>query len=285
MGAARHRGRDLFLTAGEPQWLLARFAYGLFDAPLVGEEVDIAVLRGCGASWETLGTVKTSRSGEHPPVEDVEDDGGRVFFQVPPGKELGAGRHRVRFTVAGDSTSAELFIEVVRVGTPLFVADMDGTLTTSETAQFGALFTGVTPDANPDAAAVLSLLAARGYRPFYLSARPEWLVGRSREFLATRGFPGGVLHTTLGGTGALGAAATEFKMRELQRLAQRGLRPAFAFGNTDSDADAYAKAAVTPADKRLFVRFTDEAHGGRRVDSFNELLPELQALNPACPPP
>ena len=32
-------------------------------------------------------------------------------------------------------------------------------------------------------------LAAKGYRPLYLSARPEWLTERTHAFLAFHGFP------------------------------------------------------------------------------------------------
>jgi len=39
---------------------------------------------------------------------------------------------------------------------PLFVSDVDGTLTTSELAELGGILTGSTPDANDGAAEALS---------------------------------------------------------------------------------------------------------------------------------
>jgi hypothetical protein len=281
---ARHRGHDLFITPGAPQWLIARFAYGLLDAALPGEEVDVFLLRGCGSDWESLGTAIMTGSGEHPEVEGVPDPGGRVYFPVPASKQLGPGRHRVRFVVAGDGSSAEAFIEVRARGTALAVVDVDGTLTTSESAEFGALLTGQLPTPQPDAARALGLLATRGFRPLYLTARPEWLTERTREFLASNGFPAGIIETTTGGSGALGAAATKFKTDALARLDGKGLVPALAIGNNGADADAYAAANIQPAHSRIFVQFTDSAHGGRRIEAYADVLDDFGRLAPPpCP--
>jgi phosphatidate phosphatase PAH1 len=212
----------------------------------------------------------------------VADSGGRVFFQVPADRVLGIGRHRVRFVVAGDLTATEAFVEVVPPGTRVFVSDVDGTLTTDENAEFVGLLSGTLPDANPDAASVLTLLAGMGYRPWYLTARPEWLVERTREFLAERGFPPGILHTTLSATGASGADAAAFKTEELELQAQKGLTPVYAFGNTDSDAQAYAAGGVAPDGQRIFYQFSDDAFGGRRIEAYAELQNEFEAAEPVC---
>ena len=169
-------------------------------------------------------------------------------------------------------------------GTPFFVSDVDGTLTTSETADFTALLTGALPDANTDAAMLLDLLVAKGYRPMYLTARPEWLVGRTREFLEAEGFPAGVLHTTLGALiGASGEPAARYKTAELAALAARGHKPTFVFGNTETDAQAYDSAGVEPRQHRLYFRFTDDQHMGRRFEAYTDLLAEFRSLPPACP--
>ena len=278
----RHRGRDQFLIPGGKQWAIAKFAYGIFDDDIENEDVDVYLLRGCAGAWEKLGTARTTRDGQHPTIEEVADSGGRVYFEIQP--PLGPGRHRLHFVVGGDLSTTDAFIEVVPRGTAIFISDVDGTLTTSETAEFGGLLTGALPDANPDAARVLSLLADKGYRPLYLTARPEWLTGRTREFLATRGFPAGLVHTTLGGSGALDAAATAFKTAEIATLQGKGLRPAYAFGNTETDAEAYANRMVEPAANRVFYKYADMKFGGRRIDDWAALESELRALPPACPP-
>ena len=46
----RHRGFDVFVRAGEAQWVTAEFAYDVRDSRLEGEDVDVYLLRDC-ARW------------------------------------------------------------------------------------------------------------------------------------------------------------------------------------------------------------------------------------------
>lgn len=282
-GFANHRGRDMFYLAGDTQWVIGKFAYGVFDDDIKDEDVDVWLLRDCGAQWEKLGTAVTTYDNQHATVEGVSDTGGRIYFTIPQNKKLGVGRHRLRLVVGGDLSAAEMFIEVVPKGMPIFVSDVDGTLTTSENAEFPALLTGNLPDAHVDAAAALRALASKGYRPFYVTARPEFLVGRTREFLDTNAFPPGLVHTTLTLTGATGSAAAAYKTGELTMIANRGLVPSWGFGNTDSDADAYHNGNIQPLDHRIFFQFTDTVHGGKRIESYTELLGPFANLPNACP--
>lgn len=283
-GSPNHRGRDLYLTPDDPQWILGKFSYGLTDKDLKGEQVDVYLLRGCSGAWEFLGsTSTTAEDSAHPEVEGVGDSGGRVFFEIPPAQRLGPGRHRVHLVVRGDLSSTELFIEVVPRGAPVFVSDVDGTLTGTETEEFTSLLVGRLPDVHPHAAAVFHRLVSKGYRPMYLTARPEWLVQRTRDFLDAYGFPPGIVHTTLGLTGATGRGAVEYKTAELAHLLDaKGIRPAWAFGNTATDAEAYDNAGIMPLTQRVFFRFDDQAHGGRRIDAYAELLAEIDALPSLC---
>jgi len=282
-GSSNHRGRDLFLVPGEPQWIIGKFAYGIADKDLKDEEVDIYLLRGCTGSWEKLGTAVTTQDNQHATEEGVDDSGGRIYFQIPAGKELGIGRHRVHLVVAGDLSSTDLYIEVVPKGTHVFAADVDGTLTTQETAEFASLLTGSIPKSNPDAPQALGELAAKGYRPFYLTARPEFLVDRTREFLDKYGYPPGVVHTTTTLTGALNSAAASYKTAGIQREQQRGLVVDWGFGNRSSDVDAYFGTGIAPESHRIMFQFTDTAHNSRRIDSYSQLLGEFAALAPVCP--
>jgi phosphatidate phosphatase PAH1 len=265
---SNHRGHDLLVTVGQPQWLIGKFAYGPTDVDLVGEQVDVFVERGCSGTWEQLGTATTTHTGEHATVDGVRDDGGRVYFPIPDDKALDVGRHRARFVVAGDRTYADLFIDVVRPSAPIFVSDIDGTLTSSEGAEVGALFLRTQPHARPGAATALSTLAAKGYSPVYLTARPEWAIARTRAFLASNHFPPGILRTTSGLMPHQGKAAAAFKAGELERLRAQGISVVWAFGNQPSDADAYDVASVEPRSHRVFVGCPTpgrraRAHGGR----------------------
>ena len=197
-GSERHRGRDLVLRTTDPQWAIAKFAYGLADKDLEDEDVDIFLLRDCGTSWELLGTATTTEdSTSHPTIERVEDDGGRVFFPIPAAATLGVGRHRIHFVVRGDHSTADQYIQVVDGSERFVVSDVDGTLTDGELAEFLTLLTGPSPAVNPGAPAVLRALSDRGYTILYLSARPDWLTARTHEWTRERGLPDGLVHVTL----------------------------------------------------------------------------------------
>jgi uncharacterized protein DUF2183 len=270
-GSPTHRGRDALVVVGKPQRIEAKFAYGVVDKDLKDEDVSIE-RELPGGGWTSLGTVRTSLEDE-PLPDGTRDDGGRVRFVVPEEHAFGPGRHRVRLTVLGDRTEAELTMVVVPARQPIFVSDVDGTLTESEIAELPAFVRGAQPPAHPGAAAVFSRLAEGGLVPVYLTARPEWLVARTRAFLATHGFPAGVLITRRDKSGGYGASAAAFKRSELERLAAE-VRIEWAFGNMPSDADAYG-AIVTDPRRRVLYRYDDEAHGGRRIESYEELLAEV----------
>lgn len=278
-----HRGRDLFVNPGAPQTILAHFAYGITDTYLQDEDVDIFVQRDCASGWESLGTATTTKaSAPHADVEGVSDTGGRVMFEIPAARRLGPGRHRVRLVVQGDGSSTDLFIDVVPPKTPIFVSDVDGTLTSSENVEYAALLVGVTPATHPGAPEALRALAAKGYRPLYLTARPEWLVQRTRDFLEERGFPPGIIHTTtweLGAVASGGAAA--FKTEELRMLAAKGLVPTFGFGNKPTDSEAYATVPALAVDNRFFYQISGE-FTGRRIETYDELLPRFGRAAAVC---
>lgn len=280
-GDPRHRGRDMFYLPDDEQWVIAKFAYAANDWDLSGERVDLYLLRDCVGEWEGLGSATTTFDDEHPTIEGVVDSGGWIFFQIPEAMKLGVGRHRIWAVVRGDGSSADVYLDIVEPGTPIFVADVDGTLTTTETEEFGALFSGTLPEVRPDAPEALWELVDHGYHAFYLTARPEWLGARTRAFIEQRGLPPGLYHTTLSFDGALGSAAVEYKSGELDALADRMLEPAWVFGNTDSDGEAYEHANVQPLTQRVFVQF-DDAYGGRRIEGYDELLGEFAGLPLVC---
>jgi phosphatidate phosphatase APP1 len=263
-GSPNHRGRDLIVAEGTAQVIEAKIAYGPIDKDLKDE--DVVFERETLTGWEPLATVRTSH-------DSPDDDGGRARYEVPSERAFGLGRHRVRATVLGDKTEAELAVVVVPEKHPIFVSDIDGTITVSEVAEFPAMARGELPDPHPYAAAVFHRLAQRGLVPVYLTARPEWLLPRTRAFLALHGFPPGIVVTRRDKSGGFGASAAAGKLVELERLAA-SFDIAWAFGNMPSDAHAYSKI-VPDARRRVLYRFHDEAHGARRIDSYEELLGEI----------
>lgn len=278
------RGRDMFYVVGEPQWVIAKFTKWGWpaDKDVIGSTVHVFLDRGCAGEWALLGTTVTTDEGEHAIVEGVEDSGGRVYFEIPADQALAPGRHRVHLIDEDEWETADLLIDVVVAGAPLFVSDVDGTLTTSENEEAYDFLVGNLPDANPFAAQALSVLAGKGYWPMYITARPEWLDRRTREFVQVHSFPRGIIHTTTVYEGANGDAAALYKSGEFALLKQKGLVPSFVFGNKDSDALAFDNAGVLPLDHRVFFQFTDAMFGGRRIESYEELLAEFEALPDLC---
>jgi phosphatidate phosphatase PAH1 len=138
-------------------------------------------------------------------------------------------------------------------------------------------------EAHPGAADAMKALAGRGFLLFYLTARPDWLVVRTRRWLALRGFPPGILHTTVTSTGVMGDAAAAFKSRELTLLKDAtGIVPEIAFGNMPSDVATYAAAGI-PAARAYFYRLDGDARGGVTHADYRALLPALGGLPARCP--
>jgi hypothetical protein len=280
-GEARHRGHDVFVREGEAQWAIAKFAYGAADADLKGEPVDMFVSRSGGA-WESLGSSVTTDDGEHATVAGVADDGGRVFFELPAARRLGVGLHRVHFVVRGDRTVADAYIHVLPANARFAVTDVDGTITESENAQVLDVLLRRSPAAHPGAPEALRALSQRGYAIFYLTARPDWLRARTHEWLRERGFPEGVVHTTLSFTGAFNGPAQEFKSAEL--AAARAIfnrAPDFAFGNRASDVAAYSSVSVA-AGRAYYYRFDGDVGTGVHHDDYRTLVDGLAAAPAAC---
>lgn len=201
-----------------------------------------------------------------------------VAYDATSGNPLASERRR--WTVGSGPAGGELWLGGPRVGDPQHRAGSAREGVSGSRAIHRAPRSARPRVTQPKAADALASLAAKGYHVVYFTARPEWLTGRTREFLTANGFPAGTVHTTTGLTGALGGAAATFKTDELTRLAGHGLVIDWAFGNKASDTDAY-DAAKVPAAHRIFLGVTD-AHGGKRIDGYAEILPTLAALPATC---
>jgi len=274
-GTPFHFGKDYYLNESEDQWVIAQFQYGnyFFRKPLVHEQVDIQLLRGCGEGWESLGTAMTSAKGENVNIQKVEDLGGMVFFKIPDAQRLGLGRHRIRLVVSGDQTATELFLEVLPQGARLFVSDVDGTLTTSEIIEGVASVFGTLPPAHPGAADLLTGLTKKGYHPLYLTARSTNLIQRTRDFVRSKKFPGGVVQTSSATTfGISGDKGIAYKTAVLQDYEDRGFSIDYAFGNTKVDATAFANVDILDSHKFFykFPKYVDYG-GGVNHDNYGTL--------------
>lgn len=257
-GGPNHRAHDVLAIAGDGITVDAKIAYGPADKDLADEDLRIERETSKGA-WSEIGVART-------------DHDGRIHWSAGV---LPLGSHRLRVTVIGDATSTELSVVVVPGGQSIFVSDVDGTLTESETAELPALMKRKLPNVHPSAAEAFRKLAARGLVPVYLTARPDWLIPRTRELLATNQFPPGVVLTERNTAGQFGAGAAAFKRREIDALVANGrTKIEWAFGNMPSDAETYA-AFVRDPRRRVFYRYTDAGFGGRRIESYDEVLADV----------
>lgn len=278
-----HRARDVVAVEGAPVILQAKFTYGLTDADLKEEMVDIYLAQGCGADWKKIGSIKTSKENEFPTVEGVEDSGGRIYADLSKfNVTLPIGRHRVLLVVQGDNSTADMYVDVLPKTAKIVLTDIDGTLTTSEFAAATEIIS-VHPESHEGVADMMRAFFHRGYHIFYLTARPEWLMSNTRDWINIRGLPPGTIHTSPFTTGAQGDAAAEFKNNELKFLKENtGIVPSYAFGNKPSDVKAFGSAGIEPKNSYYF-NLGEDAGGGTDHSSYRGLVPVAQAAPSVCP--
>jgi hypothetical protein len=252
MGDASHRGQDVLVVVGQPQRLVAKFAYGQLDKDLKDEAVDIYVQRAvpCG-EWSLLGQAWTTKDGDKGTVDGVEDDGGRVFFDITEERRLPLGRYPIRMRVRGDGTVAAFELVVVPPKTMVVVFDIDGTLTTRDkeiTKEYLAELVNIDydPVMYEGAVEVVKAWAEKGYTIAYVTGRPDWLRELSEKWLRAKGFPPGVLHLadTMHQVLPTSGGVAKYKSDYLKSLQARGLFVAAAYGNATTDIEAFAAAAI-----------------------------------------
>ncbi len=279
-GDANHRGMDAVVNPGDEQILIARFAYGAFDADLVHEKVEVWVERVCG-NWEKIGTVWTSDNAELPETEGVTDHGGSIFFHVPANLALDVGDHRVKMLVKGDNSEANLTLHVWPKGKQVVVSDIDGTMTTRETDGAWTWLDGNSPARQEGSAEMMSAYFAKGYQVIFLTARPEHLTNKTRQWFADHGFPPATFHLSESTFGETGTAAHDYKLEYLQKLAGRGVVIDAAYGNKDTDLNAYFDAGLDPWQITLISgQYTGPLSGATMVDDYVDIA---QAVGCSAP--
>lgn len=281
-GQARHRGQDVLVVAGQPQWLIAKFAYGQADKDLKGEPVDIYAQKAppCGP-WSLLATVHTSADGEWGTVAGIEDDGGRIFYQIPEPLRLPVGRSTIFMRVQGDHSSARFDLLVTKPDTSVVVFDIDGTLTTHDkevTKEYLAKMVKVDydPKGYGGAVDVVTRWHQAGYQIVYLTGRPDFLRTPTDEWLGKNGFPKGVLRLadSLKQFLPTSDGVASYKAAVLDELRTAGFSIAAAYGNARTDIEAYGNAGV-PKDRTYIIGPLGGDEGTRPVVDYPSHLKEL----------
>jgi hypothetical protein len=113
------------------------------------------------------------------------------------------------------------------------VFDVDGTLTPKVHA---------VTKVRPDAAAVASALAGKGYRIVYLSARVKALSSGIPAWLSENGFPDGIIRVA--DTAQERRHPAAFKAGVLTELIEQGWNVQYAYGDSSTDFEAYAAVGI-----------------------------------------
>jgi len=151
----------------------------------------------------------------------------------------------------------------------MVVLDIDGTLTPRDLDVF---------EVRPGAAAVVQAYAAKGYALVYVTTRIPGLQTALPKWLATHGFPPGPLHVAQSADERADAAG--FKAAVLSRYREAGWQLAYAYGDSGSDFEAYARVGIPAA--RVFAlkrRFADSCVGERYaqcLDGWVDHLPYVE---------
>ena len=232
LGSAGHSAQDAIVTPAATKAVNAVFTYSTFSYAIDGETV-LVFLDDCGVGWHDLGSFTT-------------DSNGRV--SVPVTESLPVGVYEMRFEVAADATMTYAYLWVLPAGSHIAVADIDGTLTTSDTEMalqsFSDLYSGAyVASSYPGAVDLTTAEVGRGHVLLYLTARPYWLANMTRAWLSTQAYAFGPLHTTDNNTDATTNVAP-YKQAYLQGLVDAGFLLDLGYGNATTDIDAYTGVGI-----------------------------------------
>ena len=265
LGGPGHSIEDLVHTWVQPNRPLVvegKFAYGTVSKDLEDEWV-AAYVDNCD-DWVDLGQDKT-------------DTDGRVRFNLPESVQAQPGRYEVQMVVQGDGTIARGYVLVVPPVTQFVVFDIDGTLTTGDSELAGEILADLfggdyVPEAYADGDTITSQYSEAGYEIIYLTARPYWLSGVSREWLEDLGYPRGTTHYTL----TLGEALpTEDGTGAYKRDYLLGVVDEHvifrAYGNSDTDIFAFLEAGVIAEDVYI-IGENGGMDGTQAIESYTDHL-------------
>lgn len=265
LGAPDHRGVDLIASeADEVQTLGGKLAYTAFDKALEDEDADVFAC--VDDTWRSLRAIRT-------------DDDGRFEITLAGADRLPVGMRDLYVRVIGDGTGVRFLAYVAPVGTSVLVTDVDGTITSSESAMMKTVLFG---DDIGHQAGAPEAFAASGYPIVYVTARGDQYTEVTRQWLRIHGFPRGPLRLAPSQIMLHGASTVAFKVTAL-----RGLRLpiAAAVGNRATDIEAYADAGLSPA--QILVHepeFVDEMRDSIAAGKATT-FEDYRRLDPLLPDP
>ncbi len=267
LGSPRHRGIDLVANASDVQTLEGAVSYTVADKALEDEDVDLFACR--AGTWKRIGRTRT-------------DDEGGFSFTLQGADRLPLGMRDLFVSVVGDRTGARFLAYVAPDDARVIASDVDGTLTSSESAFWGTIALGIEPDAQPDAAVAFQHATQRGYQLVYVTARGSQYTSDTRAWLEHQGFPRGPLRLSPSFITLPGADTVNYKTRTLTALAN-DVSVVAGVGNRASDITAYTNAGVDASTILIKLpEYQDEVRAkvANHEASAFESYTELDALLP-----
>jgi phosphatidate phosphatase PAH1 len=234
LGSPRHRGIDVIAVEGdENQTVGGKLAYTKTDKDLEDEDVEIFAC--VDAKWQSVGSSRT-------------DGDGRFELTLTGAARLPVGLRDLYAHVPGDGSGVRFLSYVAAANESVIVSDVDGTITSSETAVVRGML-GRDIGHQPGAPEVL---ANSGKVVVYVTARGDQLTEMTRRWLATHGFPRGPLRLAKSMVTLPGASTVTLKS---STLASINVPIAAGIGNRASDIVAYRNAGLTP--DRIFINLPE----------------------------
>lgn len=239
-------GRDVIGQENVEQLLHGRYFRSENVLPgsgngVAGERVQIFASE--EGQWINIGSTTTNADGFYD-------------FDIPAEHQVGVGNHRMLAVLEATGTCNEHGVFVWPAQTKSVISDIDGTLTRDDAEFLSQLSNNaLIPLQNEAADAMMQAWDDKGFAVTYLTARPNEFRWLSRVWLREEGFPFGPMETAE--TFVYGASAREYKGRFVTAMHALNYEFAAAYGNAESDVQAYADGGIPKA-----VTFTiNEAAG------------------------
>lgn len=210
---------------------------GLASNPIGEEPVSLWRYDVATEVWNQLARGSTDLFGEYRFDLDIAiDDVTRPVYGV----------------LEADRTCAAHYAFLLDAGTKVIITDIDGTLTLSDEELFKQIDDGAyVPLENTSAALLMNTWAEKGYQIVYLTARPHAFRSETRSWLDELGYPLGPVITA--NSLVFGDSARQYKREWVNRVVgDFNWDVVAAYGNADSDIDAYEDAGI-PKDVTFII--------------------------------
>ena len=274
-GAITTQSVDDALLDGSVQPIVGRMArspneLGLAGDPVSGEWVSAWQPLDDGG-WQQVGRARSGDDGEY-------------AFELAGADRFGVGSHALYGVLEGAGSCVEHDYYLWPAATEVVVTDIDGTLTLDDNEMGYQIADGsYVPQQKTAADQLMRAWHDKGYQIIYITARPHVFRAETRAWLASEGYPPGPIITA--SELVFDAAAITYKTAWLGWIKGFGWQVVAAYGNANSDIQAYENAAIQK--DRTFI-IGPEAGASSTVaianDDFSDHIAGYVAAQPVATP-